>query len=223
MNPHSLFWDCYARCYDGLQETLPYRRLLDHTASYLPGSTGVLLDAGCGTGNLLKTIRQRYPLMRLHGLDFSEAMLRRAVAKVADAEFGQADLNAALPYPEHSFDVVTCLNVLYAVACPDRTLAELRRVLKPGGVLIASSPLPRPRIAPIIRAHTAEAGWTTTIPVLARILPLVLFNLLIISRKKTYHFMDQQLVNKLLPGNGISRVYENQNWFACVRKDLNGG
>src|SRR5262249_23590023 len=150
---HSFFWDWYARCYDVLLEACPYRRLLGQALDCVPVRTGVLLDAGCGTGNLLKAIHERHPSVCLHGIDFSEAMLQRASVKVPGAKLSQADLNAILPYPNGCFDVVTCINALYAVAQPEKTLSELKRVLKPGGILIASSPLAHPRIRPIIRAH----------------------------------------------------------------------
>lgn len=216
---HSFFWDWYARCYDVLMEACPYRRLLGQALDCLPAGTGLLLDAGCGTGNLLKAIRERYPSMSLHGIDFSRSMLERAAVKIPDVKLGQADLNASLPYPDGCFDVVTCINVLYAVAEPKETLEELRRVLKPGGVLIVSSPLPHPAISPIIRAHAAEAGWPSTLGLLGHIFVLVLFNLLIVRRSKTYHFLDQRAVQTLLACSSITQAYAHQNWFACVTKD----
>src|SRR5215475_4241463 len=108
MKTQSLFWDCYASCYDGLLRSIPYRRLLDQTIGCVPVGAASLLDAGCGTGNLLAAIRRRRRDIALHGTDFSEAMLRRARLKVADAQFLPADLNAELPYPDGAFDVVTC-------------------------------------------------------------------------------------------------------------------
>src|SRR5262245_46378221 len=127
-NTLSFFWDCYARFYDGLLHTIFYRRLVNQVAECVPVGTATLLDAGCGTGNLLMAIRQRHPSIKVYGIDFSEAMLKRARAKSPDGQFLPGDLNAELPYADKSFDVVTCVNVLYAVANPERTLAELRRV-----------------------------------------------------------------------------------------------
>src|SRR5262245_23140716 len=162
----ALFWDWYARCYDGLLDTIPYRQLIEQAANCVPVGGATVLDAGCGTGNLLAAIRHRRPGIALHGIDFSEAMLRRARIKVTDAQLRRADLNAELPYDDDAFDAVVCVNVLYAVAAPARTLAELRRILKPGGALIVSSPLERPKISAFIRAHATEAGWFRTIPLL---------------------------------------------------------
>ena len=218
MKTISLFWDCYARCYDGLLDTIPYRQLVNQAAGCIPVGARTLLDAGCGTGNLLATIRQQRQAIALHGIDFSEAMLRRARTKVNDAEFLPGNLNGELPYADAFFDVVTCINVLYAVAQPERTLAELKRVLKPGGTLIVSSPLAQPRINCFIRAHAAVAGWWRTFPLLGRLLPVVLFNLLILRRGEAgqYHFLDKRAVQRLLACKGVTRAYADQNWFACA-------
>jgi ubiquinone/menaquinone biosynthesis C-methylase UbiE len=217
----ALFSDWYARCYDGLRDSIPYRKLLRQAADCLPIEAQTLLDAGCGTGNLLATIRRRRRAIALHGIDFSEAMLRRARVKVPDAQFLPGDLNAELPYSDKSFDVVTCVNVLYAVRQPERTLAELKRVLKPGGTLIISSPLVHPRPGVLLQAHAAEAGWPGTILLLGRLTLLLVFNEMILGRVKTreFHFLDMRAVRKLLACRAITRAYANQNWFACAIKE----
>ena len=220
---NSWFWDSYAHCYDGLLGTVPYQRLLRRAIDCVPVGAGTLLDAGCGTGNLLASVRRRRRDIDLHGIDFSEAMLRRARAKLSEAQFLPGDLNAALPYPDGSFDVVTCINVLYAVARPERTLAELRRVLKPGGTLILSSPSARPRMGAFIREHAAAVvGWVRTLPLLLRLALLVAFNVVIFRRGDAgqYHFLDKQAVQKLLACNPVTEAYASQNWFACTIKEL---
>jgi len=204
-----------------LLATIPYRRLVDQAASCVPIGAVSLLDAACGTGNVLAAIRRRRRVIALHGIDRSEAMLRRARTKVPDAQFLPGDLNAELPYADGSFDVVTCLNVLYAVAQPARTLAELRRVLRPGGALIISSPLAEPRISPFIGAHAAEAGWISTVPPLIRLAALVLFNLVILRRGEAgeYHFIDTRAAQNLLACTEVTQAYAGQNWFACAIKE----
>jgi len=221
MNPFkssSWFWDCYAQCYDGLRSTVPYQRLLDQAVAEVPASATTLLDAGCGTGNLLQAIQRCHPALTLHGLDFSEAMLRRARNKVSDAILTTGNLNAILPYPTGFFDVVTCINALYAVAQPEYTVAELRRVLKPGGTLIVSSPCAQPRMMSFIRGQAAEAGWWRTIPLLLRLSALVPFNTLIFRRGHAaqYHFMDVSVACRLLACETVSPAYAGLNWFACT-------
>jgi ubiquinone/menaquinone biosynthesis C-methylase UbiE len=217
----SWFWDCYAHCYDGLLSTIPYQRLLDRVVAGIPAGAHTLLDAGCGTGNLLQAIQRRHPTLALHGLDFSEAMLRRANAKLSEAVLTAHDLNATLPYADGAFDVVTCINVLYAVASPERTVAELRRVLKRGGTLVVSGPQSRARMAPLICEQASEIGWWRTIPLLIRLSALVLFNALIFRRGHAgaYHFMDLQAARKLLACETVNSAYAGLNWFANVTKE----
>lgn len=220
-SPHkSFFWDCYARCYDGLLQTIPYQRLLARTLSHVPSNARTLLDAGCGTGNLLSAVHRELPDIQLSGIDFSTQMLGRARRKMSGAHIIQGDLNAALPYADGSFDVVTCVNVLYAVATPEKTLAELKRVLAPGGTLIVSSPLAKPRIGAFIAEHARELGWWRTLPMLGRLAVLILFNLLIVRRgqQQTYHFLDFKKVRELFQTPHIQSAYSNQNWFASVTK-----
>lgn len=217
---NSFFWDCYARCYDGLLQTIPYQRLLARTLSHIPSNAVRLLDAGCGTGNLLSAVHRELPNVQLSGIDFSGQMLRRARQKLPHASLTQGDLNAPLPYPDGSFDVVTCVNVVYAVAEPEKTLAELRRVLAPGGTLIVSSPVAKPRLRAFIAEHAREVGWWRTVPMLCRLGLLILFNLLIVRRgqQQIYHFLDFDKVRELLKTRQVEVAYANQNWFASVTK-----
>src|SRR5262245_59479271 len=191
----TLFWNAYARIYDQLLGTIPYQRLLKKTLDRVPIGAARLLDAGCGTGNLLNAARVRKPALASHGIDFSVAMLSLAQKKVAGARLTLGDLNAPLPFPDDSFDVVTCINVLYAVSDPARTLVEYR-VLKRGGALIVSGPADHARIAPLVREHAAVVGWIRAMPTLARVLVLIFFNLLIVrrGRSREYRFLDSDSV-----------------------------
>ena len=96
-----------------------------------------LLDVGCGTGYLFELlIAQREA--EYHGLDLSPEMLKMAESKfggrVALVE-GAAD---RLPYADHSFDVVTCIQSFHHYPDPDKAMQEAFRVLKPGGLYILS-------------------------------------------------------------------------------------
>lgn len=97
---------------------------------------GVLLDVGCGPGGVMAVARGRCRAM--HGCDVSEVAARRARAAGVSAVC--ADLNEALPYRAEAFDWVTCLEVIEHVVDPLRLLREVRRVLRPGGALVLSTP-----------------------------------------------------------------------------------
>ena len=103
-----------------------------------------LLDLGCGTGTYsVPLAREGFDVV---GLDFSQAMLRRAAAKGREGKvpgthlrFDQADFNAPLRYEDDRFDQVLSVCSLHCVADPVALFGEVRRVLRPGGwfVLVA--------------------------------------------------------------------------------------
>jgi ubiquinone/menaquinone biosynthesis C-methylase UbiE len=92
-----------------------------------------VLDAGCGTGELGRWIAEQEPHARLTLLDAAPAMLERA-AQRTHARMVHGSL-AALPFPDATFDIVTCTWALETVDDPQQALAELDRVLVPGGLL----------------------------------------------------------------------------------------
>lgn len=99
------------------------------------GRDSRLLDAGCGTGGMLKEIAGRYPAMALEGLDLSPSACAFAMRKTG-AIIRRGSVNE-MPYPDGAFDVVVSLDVLDSDDVdPARAVAEFRRVLKTGGLLI---------------------------------------------------------------------------------------
>jgi demethylmenaquinone methyltransferase / 2-methoxy-6-polyprenyl-1,4-benzoquinol methylase len=91
-----------------------------------------VLDACCGTGDLALACARAGG--RVSGLDFSERMLERARRKAPELEWVRGDL-LELPFADASFDAATVGFGVRNVESLDRALAELRRVLRPGGRL----------------------------------------------------------------------------------------
>jgi demethylmenaquinone methyltransferase/2-methoxy-6-polyprenyl-1,4-benzoquinol methylase len=91
-----------------------------------------VLDAACGTGDLAVIAAKAGATVT--GLDFSERMLERARLKAPQLDWVQGDL-LALPFPDATFDVATVGFGVRNVADLARAIAELRRVLRPGGRL----------------------------------------------------------------------------------------
>ncbi|MCC6766625.1 MAG: class I SAM-dependent methyltransferase [Deltaproteobacteria bacterium] len=95
------------------------------------------LDLGCGTGLLAAYLAERgHDPHALVGLDFSRAMLARARARGLAAAEGEIDV---LPFRDAAFGAVLAFTSLRIVSDPEserRTLAEIGRVLAPGGVFV---------------------------------------------------------------------------------------
>ncbi|GAA3165942.1 MULTISPECIES: class I SAM-dependent methyltransferase [Nonomuraea] len=96
-----------------------------------------VLDAGCGSGPLFAELRSRGAIVT--GIDASAGMLEMARRRLGpDADLHEVDLAGPLPFPDDTFDDVTASLVLHYLEDWGPTLAELRRVLKPGGRLLVS-------------------------------------------------------------------------------------
>lgn len=110
-------------------------------ASLRPGES--VLDIGCGTGTLAIAAKKRVgPTGRVHGVDASQEMLARAGKKAskagAEVVFGNGIVEA-LPFPDRHFDAVLSTVMLHHLGRKARQQCahEVRRVLKPGGRVLA--------------------------------------------------------------------------------------
>jgi ubiquinone/menaquinone biosynthesis C-methylase UbiE len=142
---HSFQADQFARRYEDFPRT-PYGscfhysryRLEQWLDQCLPrdGAGLRLLDVGCGTGHHLVRLRGRG--FEVAGIDGSEEMLEHARAINPGTTIHHADVEA-LPFPDASLDVVICIEVLRYLPDPTRCLREMARVLKPGGICLATA------------------------------------------------------------------------------------
>ena len=105
-----------------------------------PGPPGsALLDAGCGTGGLLRRMSESGPDRLRFGIDVEAAAAQMARAK-AEAPVAVASVDA-LPFGDASLGVIVSADVLYHRRVDPRiALAEARRCLVPGGVLVVNVP-----------------------------------------------------------------------------------
>lgn len=98
----------------------------------------VVLDIACGTGEFERLILAEHAAQQIVGIDISEQMLAIAQQKfstVANVSFQIANASA-LPFPDHSFDVVVSANAFHYFDNPTAALKEMKRVLKPQGRLV---------------------------------------------------------------------------------------
>jgi SAM-dependent methyltransferase len=100
-----------------------------------------ILDVGCATGRLLERLAQS-GARHLAGADLAprivEVARRRLFRFDADVDLRSADAETALPWADGTFDAVTVTGVVHHFAAPAAALAEIRRVLRPGGDLIVA-------------------------------------------------------------------------------------
>lgn len=108
-------------------------RMRNFLRSWQPaGSQGIWLDAGCGAGTYARAMAQGG--QRVVGLDYSVPSLRKAQSRSdGPALCWVAGDATQLPFRSASFDGAICFGVLQALSDPDRAIAELSRVVRPGG------------------------------------------------------------------------------------------
>lgn len=112
--------------------TVPFRRA-DRAIDFVPG--GSLLDVGCGNGRYLRT-------MRSLGWQVEGVELNRQSAEFCRStqlSVHNGDL-ASAQFPSASFDVITARHVIEHIPAPHQFMAELARLLKPGGCLVVETP-----------------------------------------------------------------------------------
>ena len=99
----------------------------------------VLVDVGCGQGISFRLLEQAFAPQRIVGVDCHEPSLdaaRKAGSAISTpVEVMQGDC-AALPLPDACADIVFCHQTFHHLVEQERALAEFRRILKPGGVLL---------------------------------------------------------------------------------------
>jgi ubiquinone/menaquinone biosynthesis C-methylase UbiE len=127
----------YGRLARGSVMRLIYQRFINDLAASLPPGAR-LLDVGAGPGYLLNYLGRARPDLSLWGLDFSDAMIRRARPRPQETPLSApprwlvADA-CHLPFPAGVFGQVVASFTFHIWPCPVTGLLELRRVLAPGG------------------------------------------------------------------------------------------
>lgn len=117
-----------------------FRWVFDQLLSVAPVNAHVL-EVGAGPGGLWRENLDRLPVgWRVTLTDLSEGMVAQQHATISSPafDFAQADVEA-LPFADASLDVVVANHMLYHVPDRPKALAELRRVVRPGGALVAAT------------------------------------------------------------------------------------
>jgi ubiquinone/menaquinone biosynthesis C-methylase UbiE len=98
-----------------------------------------VLDVGCGTGSLTFTIPDVANVARVNAIDYSEAYVEAARQRNTDPRISIERADAcALPFPDSSFDRALAQLVLHFVPETEQAVAEMIRVVRPGGLVAAA-------------------------------------------------------------------------------------
>lgn len=115
-----------------------------------------IADVGCGLGGTIGLLNESFDALDLVGLNIDERQLERARENVTPRpgsqnriEFVHGDA-CSLPFADRSLDVVLSVECIFHFASKERYLAEVKRVLKPGGRLVVSDFVARPWALPLV-------------------------------------------------------------------------
>ncbi|MEJ1160869.1 class I SAM-dependent methyltransferase [Prosthecomicrobium sp. N25] len=126
-----------------------FDRAREAALAHINTRSGTVLEVGVGTGIALARYR---PQLRVTGIDLSPEMLavarRRVAAEKLDHVEDLLEMDATrLAFPDAAFDTVAVMFTITVVPHPDSVMAEVERVLKPGGEAV------------VISHFAAEGGW----------------------------------------------------------------
>jgi SAM-dependent methyltransferase len=173
-----------------------------------------ILDAGSGSGRNLVELSE---FGNAVGLEPSERGVEVARARgVGEVVMGGID---AMPFDDDSFDLITCLDVLEHIEDDRGALRELRRVARPGGVLLATVPAYpllwsshdelnkhyRRYTRPVLLERAVEAGW--------RPLRTTHFNALLLPVAAAWRLGERLRTSETPPTSELQRTPAALNWL----------
>jgi len=128
------YYDKFAQIYEN-KRGQGYHKMIDELEisilnKYL-NPTDKVLEVGCGTGLILKEVDKK--VSKAIGIDLSKKMLKKAENRGLEVYHSDA---SSMPFADNYFDVVYSYKVLAHVEAIEKTLEEIKRVLKPNGVAI---------------------------------------------------------------------------------------
>ncbi len=128
------YYDSFAQIYEN-KRGQGYHQMIDDLEiaileKYLH-KTDKVLELGCGTGLILKEIDKK--VSKATGVDLSEKMLEKARERGLDVYQSEA---SEMPFEDNTFDLVYSYKVLAHIEAIEKTLHEIKRVLKPGGTAV---------------------------------------------------------------------------------------
>jgi ubiquinone/menaquinone biosynthesis C-methylase UbiE len=139
---HEIDWDAYASQYDLLATNNPcYRQNIEYLREVVRklnlGPNPVICDLGAGTGNFICALARDMPDATFVHVDADSVMNRIAIEKYAAAGIEHVDVQCRsvldATFQRESFDLIICVNALYAMSPQEEVLQRVRRWMKPAG------------------------------------------------------------------------------------------
>lgn len=225
---NKLAWDFYAISYENIKHLPAYRKMIEDVYRELEvRAGGVYLDAGCGSGELLKKMLNEKNV-KAYGLDFSTLMLKRAFKKCGkDITLIYSDLNEGLKFSSNFFDGIASVHVLYALENPSYILKEFYRILKPNGKLVVcdlkESFSYKPLMYDLMRIIPQEKF--KSLELIFHLPILGIFNILqdLEMKKKGKKFFTEEMLKSLIEDAGFSTIrvretYASQSILISAKK-----
>ena len=155
------FWERFAGAYTGFMKRneTSYQKLCEILNDYLFEDMDVL-ELACGTGQLTFLLADK--VKTWEATDFSEQMIAEAEKRNGkeNVHFQQMDATQ-IAYEDETFDVAVIANALHIMPNPDAALREIRRVLKPNGILFAPTFVYEEGYSKILIWFMEKAGFRT--------------------------------------------------------------
>lgn len=101
---------------------------------------GIVLDAACGTGYGFKILKSGNKQISYIGMDVDNSALQQTSERTKKSPLLKIDLNDTLPFPDNSIGTFISFETIEHLKNPNSLVCESRRILKPGGHLILSTP-----------------------------------------------------------------------------------
>jgi SAM-dependent methyltransferase len=206
-----LLWQTYAHLYDGLLDVYAYRDMIYQVCGLAECSGLTVLDAGAGTGNV-STGLLGAGAARVISVDSSANMLGHARRKLAHEEFSgrvrivHSDAIAAMAsLPAGAVDRITAVNFLYALRDRGEFFRQARRILAPGGFIIAAHTT-KSGSGPIVREQLRRGGIGSCLR--PRLIGIAAIDLIIdlLARGGRYDFAPVPVLAQEAAAEGLLRT-----------------
>jgi SAM-dependent methyltransferase len=203
-----VLWQSYAHLYDGLLDVYAYQDMLQRVATLADCFGRTVLDVGGGTGNVTRALL-RAGAAHVTLVDASSNMLGHARRKLANevvtgqVQIRQGDALAIMAsLPAGSVDRISAVNFLYVLPSRIEFFHQARRILAPGGFIIASHTT-RPGSGPIVREQFRRGGVRGTLR--PRLLGIAAIDLVIdlLANGGRYDFAPVRVLADEAAGEGL--------------------